>query len=234
MRSLTTTRRSAGLVASILAACILAGATAANGAETLSDLRRDLDALRRTIGEQVVLAVPVGTILAYGGDLQRTGAKDELRRQGWLACDGASYRRSDFAELYHAIGITFGKGEGAGDSFNVPDLRGRFVRGVDEKGADGKPTGNDPDADKRTAQNGGNAGNSVGSLQADAYAEHIHKLEATFHAEGKKSGAFTSHTVLFSSGTEQSTKKSGTSAETRPKNVAVHWIIKAVPTPLPK
>lgn len=234
MSMLSRVRRPACLAVATTAVCLMAGASGVASAETLGDVRKDIDALRKAVNQQVELAVPVGTMMAYGADLQRAGAKDELRKRGWLPCDGASYRRSEFPDLYHTLGVAFGKGEGGDDTFNVPDLRGRFVRGVDEKGADGKPTGNDPDADKRAAQNGGNAGNSVGSLQADAYAEHLHKLEATFHAEGKKSGAFTSHTVLYSSGTEQSTKKSGTSAETRPKNVAVHWIIKAVATPLPK
>ena len=227
MSMLSSVCRPACLAVAITALCAMAGASA----ETLGDVRKDLDALRKAVNQQVELSVPVGTMMAYGADLQRAGAKDDLRKRGWLPCDGASYRRSEFPDLYHALGISFGKGDGADDTFNVPDLRGRFVRGVDEKGADGKPTNNDPDADKRTAPNGGNAGNMVGSLQADAFGEHDHKLEAKFHAEGKKSGAFTSHTVLYSSAVEQKTLKSGGSTETRPKNVAVHWIIKARPTP---
>lgn len=233
MREQPISRRPACLVICALALCVLAGATNASGAETLSDVRRDLEALRSTIIEQVGLSVPVGTIMAYGGDLQRPGAKDELKKQGWLSCDGASYRRSEYPELYHALDMAFGKGSGD-DSFNVPDLRGRFVRGVDEKTADGKPTGNDPDADKRTAQNGGNAGNSVGSLQSDAYAQHEHTLEAAFNVDKKSSGMFGGDWMLFNSATPQKTKKSGESTETRPKNISAHWIIKARPTPLPK
>jgi microcystin-dependent protein len=47
---------------------------------------------------------------------------------GWLLCDGATYNQADYPELYTAIGTTWGTG-GAG-TFNVPDLRDRFVQGA--------------------------------------------------------------------------------------------------------
>ena len=47
---------------------------------------------------------------------------------GWLPCDGAAINRTTYAPLFSAIGYTHG---GSGNSFNVPDLRGEFIRGWD-------------------------------------------------------------------------------------------------------
>jgi hypothetical protein len=47
--------------------------------------------------------------------------------QGYLYCDGSSYSTSTYANLFSAIGYTFG---GAGASFNVPNFKGAFLRGA--------------------------------------------------------------------------------------------------------
>lgn len=62
---------------------------------------------------------PTGSIMAYAGDILLLGTSA-------LPCDGTSYLRADYPQLYDAIGSTFG-----GDSahFNVPDLRGRLLIG---------------------------------------------------------------------------------------------------------
>lgn len=49
---------------------------------------------------------------------------------GWLECDGAAVSRTTYATLFAAIGTTFGAGDGT-TTFNLPDLRGYFVRGWD-------------------------------------------------------------------------------------------------------
>lgn len=46
---------------------------------------------------------------------------------GWLLCDGASYLRATYPDLYAAIGTTYGAADGT--HFNVPDLRGRVIVG---------------------------------------------------------------------------------------------------------
>ncbi|KAG0188260.1 hypothetical protein DFQ28_005152 [Apophysomyces sp. BC1034] len=48
---------------------------------------------------------------------------------GWLKCNGAAVSRTRYAELFAIIGTTFGAGSG---TFNLPDLRGEFVRGFDD------------------------------------------------------------------------------------------------------
>ena len=55
---------------------------------------------------------------------------------GWLKCDGSAYSRVTYAGLFAAIGTTWGAGDGS-TTFNVPDLRGEFIRVWDDaKGID--------------------------------------------------------------------------------------------------
>ena len=63
---------------------------------------------------------PLGTINAYGG----ATAPD-----GWLLCQGQAVSRTDYANLFAVIGTSFGSGDGS-TTFNVPDLRGEFLRGA--------------------------------------------------------------------------------------------------------
>jgi len=48
---------------------------------------------------------------------------------GWLLCDGSAVSRSTYADLFTAIGTTWGVGDGS-TTFNVPDMRGRAPIGV--------------------------------------------------------------------------------------------------------
>lgn len=99
-----------------------------------------------------------GMIAPFAGPAEADKIPD-----GWLLCDGKAVSRSEYQNLYNAIGVAWGKGDGS-TTFNVPDLRGMFLRGVS---GDSK---NDEDAEKRgnLANNGGNTGNNVGSYQVDA------------------------------------------------------------------
>lgn len=102
--------------------------------------------------------LPIGTILAYGGT---------SLPPGFLWCDGASVERTAYPELFAVIGTAFGAPDAA--HFNVPDFRGRFLRGQDQ-GA-----GLDPDAATRTAMKpGGATGDAVGSVQGHMFARHNH------------------------------------------------------------
>ncbi len=115
-----------------------------------ADHALDSDTVGQYLPRQLV---PAGAMLAYGG----AAAPD-----GWLVCDGSTVSRATFADLFASIGTAYGSGDGS-TTFHLPDMRGRFLRGV--SGA----TSNDPNRTQRTASNsGGNTGNIVGSLQADA------------------------------------------------------------------
>ena len=50
--------------------------------------------------------------------------------EGWLECDGSAVSRGTYRDLFTAIGTTFGTGDGS-TTFNVPDLAGRVVVGLD-------------------------------------------------------------------------------------------------------
>jgi microcystin-dependent protein len=87
-----------------------------------------------------------GMILPFG---------NETAPDGWLSCDGEAVSRETYARLFAAIGTKWGAGDGS-TTFNVPDLRGAFVRG----------TGTSPTATK----NGGSVfyeGPTVGASQRD-------------------------------------------------------------------
>jgi microcystin-dependent protein len=115
------------------------------------------------------LSIPPGTVMAYAS---------EIIPPGWLECNGASLNGANptFAALFAAIGKAFGSGNGnpAEFSFNLPDLRGRFIRGW----AHG--SGNDPDVGLRIASGkDGQAGDHVGSVQNDEFKSHTHGLHST-------------------------------------------------------
>ena len=64
-------------------------------------------------------SVPSGGILAFA----RSSAPP-----GWLVADGRAVSRTQYVDLFNALGTTFGAGNGS-STFNLPDLRGAFVRG---------------------------------------------------------------------------------------------------------
>ncbi|MBQ7461189.1 MAG: tail fiber protein [Bacteroidaceae bacterium] len=99
---------------------------------------------------------PAGMIVPFAGPAENIP-------DGWMLCDGSEISRSEYANLYKAIGVSWGTGDGS-TTFNLPDLRGMFLRGVSGD------SGYDPDADTRVLlkDNGGNTGNNVGSYQGDA------------------------------------------------------------------
>lgn len=137
---------------------------------------------------------------------------------GYLECNGAAVSRALYPSLYVAIGDTFGAGDGA-TTFNLPDLRGEFVRGYDNgRGID--------------------AGRAFGSDQEADFAEHTHLLAANVIAAQAPTGA--NHLArqsnvggdteynLQGTGTAPSVLKSGTAGgtETRPRNIALLYAIK--------
>ena len=100
---------------------------------------------------------PAGMIMAFAGPAENIPA-------GWLLCDGTEVSRTTYSNLYDAIGVSWGTGDNT-TTFNLPDLRGMFLRGVS-----GDDLTADPDANDRVSRydNGGNTGNNVGSYQGDA------------------------------------------------------------------
>lgn len=69
----------------------------------------------------VAVAVPTGSIIAHGASSAPTG---------YLPCDGAEVSRTTYAALFAVVGTTYGVGDGS-TTFDLPDLRGEFLRGLD-------------------------------------------------------------------------------------------------------
>ncbi|NJL29698.1 MAG: tail fiber protein [Thermoanaerobaculia bacterium] len=156
-------------------------------------------------------SIPIGTIMAFGGDTSNPEVRLQLFKQGWLPCDGSAVSTVDFVELYSVIGSAFG---GNQVELRLPDFRGRFLRGVDQ-GA-----GRDPDAGSRPAPvEGGNMGDKVGSVQHDEFKSHAHPYDKLTERGNIASGSY------WKFGTVETGAVGG--KETRPKNSYVNWIIKA-------
>lgn len=64
--------------------------------------------------------MPAGCVTAFAG----SGTVPA----GWFVCDGHEVSRGEHPELFAAIGVTYGDGDGS-TTFNLPDFRGRFLRG---------------------------------------------------------------------------------------------------------
>jgi microcystin-dependent protein len=78
--------------------------------------------LERIAGGTLYADAPIGSIQAYGGTTAPSG---------WLLCQGQAVSRTEYAELFAAIGIAFGAGDGSA-TFNVPDFRETVPVGIGE------------------------------------------------------------------------------------------------------
>jgi microcystin-dependent protein len=145
--------------------------------------------------------------------------------EGWLKCNGATISRTTYAELFNAIGTTFGAGDGS--TFGLPDLRGEFIRGWDDgRGVDSGRAFGVSQGDSTKLPNT--------SFTTDNPGDHNHTYTTTMNAT-----FFTATTVRadFSTGSNRTyttggagshshTITGGGDAETRPKNVALLACIK--------
>ena len=161
--------------------------------------------------------VPIGTIIAYAGT---TLPAD------WLWCDGSSFSTTAYPELYNAIKYSWG---GSGSSFNLPDLRGLFMRGNQnmKNSNDRPPATHDPDGNGRT----------LGSYQDDAFQGHGHRFSTPMNQANQQTSGSSGTARIYAEGLNDTwdvlTIVSGShgtpryTTETRPKNVYVNYIIKA-------
>jgi microcystin-dependent protein len=153
---------------------------------------------------------PPGTVVAYMGLATAVPA-------GWLLCDGKSYSRTVYNNLFAVMGTASGAPDGT-TNFNVPDLRGMFLRGVDGT------AGRDPDSGTRTAVNGyGYAGNQVGSVQTDAFKSHTH-TSSLLNGWGNRYVNYSGSNASY--GWQETASSATGGSETRPINVYVNYIIK--------
>ena len=178
--------------------------------------------------------VPVGAIMPFAGAVSSGGGLEEPIN-GWIVCNGATLtNNAKFDKLKSVLGSAWGANR-------VPDLRGTFLRGVNNGRSD---TYKDPDASSRVSVHSGNSGDKVGAFQKDEFKSHNHEITDPGHKHEFTYKRPQSHNE-FDWGNDQrpvdhyddetkDTKKAYTGitinnrggAETRPVNAAVNFIIK--------
>ncbi len=184
--------------------------------------------------ENYFTSVPIGSILAFGGDQNKIP-------EGWMVCDGRALSRGEYPFLFDKIGTSWGAPTNT--QFNIPDLQGIFLRGVDAT------ANRDIEKNARAPlKNGGNGGNLVGSYQPDALEKHKHDVSAiqephdhgiaygnsqrgtigvvpaSVHTSSNQIGKF--HTISNTIVLNIKEELKGNSNETRPKNAYVYYIIR--------
>ena len=166
---------------------------------------------------------------------------------GYLECNGAAVSRTTYSALFAVIGTTYGAGNGS-STFNVPDLRGEFIRGFDNG------RGVDSGRSVATSQGGQNASHNH-SLSASGTTSNptptltgdVRRISEGYRSQGTASGVFTkeldgNNNITGASSTSpvagfsmdathtHTVTVSGTSgsqgSEARPRNIAMMYIIK--------
>ena len=168
----------------ILKLATVTGGVSVTGTVTATSYAGDGSALTGVAG------TPAGAVIYHAANAPPTG---------FIKANGASLSTTTYADLFAVIGYTFG---GSGSSFNVPDLRGEFMRGWDDsRGIDGS--------------------RAFGSAQADELKSHNHALLTyTNGFNGTRFATFTN-----TAGATRYTENTGGS-ETRPRNIALLACIK--------
>ena len=77
----------------------------------------------------VQIGMPIGSIVMWPGD---------TAPEGWLLCNGATYKRTEYLNLSNVIGFKYG---GTKDILKVPDLQARFPLGASSEYTLGKKDG---------------------------------------------------------------------------------------------
>jgi hypothetical protein len=152
--------------------------------------------------------VPVGTVVAF------YGVEANLPND-WRICDGAEIDPNQFPalrDLLVAAGLVANR---------LPDLRGYFLRGSDSTSQG--ISGIDPDFRLRLGQN-----SKIGSIQQDTLRSHKHVWPNYYYGTGPSNAMV--YPSMISPGQYMPPHwfdaPSFGGAETRPKNIAVHYIIK--------
>lgn len=135
---------------------------------------------------------PPGTVAAFAGSNAPAG---------WLKCAGQAVSRATYGALFAYIGTTYGAGDGS-TTFNVPDMRGEFIRGLD----DGR---------------GVDVGRVIGTSQGDSFKSHTHQVSLGVDLYG---GAYVQPNSNGPTGSVSTSYEGGN--ETRPRNVALLYCIK--------
>jgi microcystin-dependent protein/prefoldin subunit 5 len=145
------------------------------------------------------------------------GLMSEAVPDGYLACDGSSLLQADYPDLYAVIGEQFGSDDSL--SFNLPDLRGEFLRGTDD-GAE-----SDLGAEDREDRGDGTTGDAVGTWQDESIGSASYSLSSSgSQFSSSACGGISACGSALTSASLTTGEEEG--AEVRPRNVSVIWVIK--------
>ena len=154
---------------------------------------------------------------------------------GYLKCNGQAVSRTTYAALFAVIGETWGEGDGT-TTFNVPEMRGEFVRGLDDgRGVDSGRNIKDHQGDQNRQHS---HSTSVTSTVNDP--GHIHQVQYSNSDSGdgviEESGtglsgqeptlSATTGITVNTTVTVQNDPISQSQVEARPRNVAMLYVIK--------
>jgi microcystin-dependent protein len=176
----------------------------------------------RNLNVPIYYEMPVGSIILFAGKIfgEENGEyQTDLQRFHWKVCDGSSLQADEYPELFNALGYLYG---GENGTLKLPDLRGKFLRGV---GKDDASTEKRDEASKYGSKTG------VGSTQGFAMQNHKHQYTMPF-----QTGAGGQGTAINSTTTKLTTVPNKISKElpeikvsvleTRPVNTFIYFLIK--------
>ena len=171
-------------------------------------------------GEISLGGTPVGTLIYFAASTPPTG---------FLKANGAAVSRTTYADLFAVIGTTWGVGDGS-TTFNLPDLRGEFIRGWDDaRGVDsGRALGSAQLDQMQRITGDANSSDLGGFIRSGqgTVSGALTKGSAMAHGLQGTSG-FQSTKLGFDSASSPNARTSATTdGETRPRNIAALACIK--------
>ena len=179
---------------------------------------------------QIVAGVPSGSVFCMAVATVPSG---------YLECNGAAVSRTTYAALFAIIGTAYGTGNGS-STFNLPDLRGEFIRGFDN----GRGVDNGRSIASSQSSQFGQHNHNVSASSSSSVTDPGHKHNLNFNMgsiissggafglkdSGNADRMFTATTGISVSTTTSisQSNRGGTSnsSETRPRSIAMMYIIK--------
>ena len=167
---------------------------------------------------------PVGTILSYGGLTPPSN--------GYLLCNGQAISRTTYKDLFDVIGTNFGSGDGS-TTFNLPDLRGEFLRGAGTNSHSGQGNGGTVGQHQDGTSNG--TWFDVGGSNYLYFMENANTgyRNAPTNTDTVSSDQGTNSRITLQGTLQTASGDYATTYTTRPTNTSVNYIIKAKTVALP-
>lgn len=135
-------------------------------------------------GSAVADTLPIGSVVEWFSNTIPTN---------WLLCNGQAVSRTTYSELFAKLGTTYGAGDGS-TTFNLPNIKGRYIAGLDS---------NDP--------NFNSLGKTGGAVSQDI--AHTHTINGHTHTLNNHTHTINSHTHTINSHTHTTAGHTLTTAE---------------------